>query len=384
LTRTEPDRRTAVAGATLAILALTGLLAAPAPARAQLRWLDLVVTAGVSAEGYEGNLASATVPVVDSTDRARAAIGEVGFLGEVIVLERASSLVALDFDFGIRQFAASGFQVRDYAPREFAGYGGLFYHQRVSSLGAFELRGSYRARSVDDRPPMPLFLQPGFDRLTGEARVILPPLQGVEFDVVGVGERSDYAATGRVTQLDLLDRTAYSLEIGARWGLGLDVRFYAGLRESDYPNQASNVADDPARRDRTITVGAEWAWKATVSGSGALEGIVNRSNSRRPEYDAFLLRTQLGGALPWWSLTANVYGVLTGKSYVYTTPFARLVPGEEAENASVVYLELGRPVALNLDVAVRGGYTKAETEIGDSYYERTSLSLILRYRPILP
>jgi hypothetical protein len=231
---------------------------------------------------------------------------------------------------------------------------------------------------------MPLFLQPGFDRLTGEARVILPPVQGVEFDLVGGAERSNYAATNRVTQLDLLDRTAYSLEVGARWGLGLDVRFYAGLRESDYPNQASNVAEDPSRRDRTITVGAEWGWKATVSGSGALEGIVNRSNSRRPEYDAFVLRTQLGAPLPWWSLTANLYAVLTGKSYVYTTPFARLVPGEEADNASVFYLELGRPAAFNLDAAVRAGYTKAETDIGDSYYERSSLSLILRYRPIPP
>jgi hypothetical protein len=361
-------------------LAAVALLSGPADAAAQVRWVDLVVSAGVSGEGYRGNLSSATVPVVDSTDQAQAAVGDLGVQGSVLLLERPASLVQASFDLGVRQFAASGFQVRDYSPREWAGVAGLLYRQRLGGAGTLFLRAGYQGRSVDDRPPMPLFLQPAFHRFDGSVRYVLPALEGVQFDISGRLERSDYQPPRAVTQLDLLDRDAAELELGARWGVGLDVRFYAGLRQSEYPLQGSFDPADPYRRDRTVTVGAEWAWVATVAGTVGLEGIVNRSNSRRPEYDAFALRTELVAPLPW-GLTANLYGVLTGKTYVFSTPFARLVPGEEADAASVLYVELARDLAPNLASAVRFGWTRAETDIGESYYERYGVSLLLRYRP---
>ena len=62
--------------------------------------------------------------------------------------------------------------------------------------------------------------------------------------------------------------------------------------------------------------------------------------------------------------------------------FVQLVPGEEADNASVVYVELSRPVFPNLDGAFRFGWNRAETDIGNSYFERFGGTFLLRYRPL--
>ncbi len=372
-------RRTATASALVAAL-VSAVAATWSPLEAQLRWVDLVISAGASGEGYQGNLSSATVPVVDSTDRARAAVGDLGVQGTLVLLERPTSLIQTAFDLGVRQFAATGFQVRDYSPREWAGVANLLYRQRLGGAGTAVLEAGYQGRTVDDRPPMPLFLQPAFHRFRGGIRYHLPPVEGVQFDLSGRLEHWDYRPPRGVTQIDLLDRDVREVELGARWGVGLDVRFFAALRQSDFPRQGSFDADDPYRRDQTIRVGAEWSWVATVAGAVGLEGIVNRSNSRRPEYDAFALRAELFAPLPW-GMSANLYGVLTGKTYVFSTPFARLVPGEEADAASVLYVELARDLAPNVAAAVRLGWTRAETEIGESYYERQGVSLLLRYRP---
>jgi hypothetical protein len=80
----------------------------------------------------------------------------------------------------------------------------------------------------------------------------------------------------------------------------------------------------------------------------------------------------------------NLYAVVTGKSYVSKSPFARLVPGEEADNASVVYLDVNRPLAPNLDASVRFGFSRGETDIGDAYFQRYGASFFLNYRPRLP
>ena len=62
---------------------------------------------------------------------------------------------------------------------------------------------------------------------------------------------------------------------------------------------------------------------------------------------------------------------------------ARLVPGEEADNASVAYITLARPLAPNLDGRLRFGWTRAETDIGDSYYERYGVTFLFDFRPHL-
>jgi hypothetical protein len=108
---------------------------------------------------------------------------------------------------------------------------------------------------------------------------------------------------------------------------------------------------------------------------------MNRSNSRRPEYDSVTLDGQVTMAVPG-SAIASAYVVLTGKRYRESTPFARLLPGEEANSASLVYLSLSRPVSGNLDSGVRLGWTRAETETGGEYFQRLGVSFLLTYRPL--
>ena len=155
------------------------------------------------------------------------------------------------------------------------------------------------------------------------------------------------------------------------------------MRWSEYPHQGSFVPEDPFRRDRRVNVGMEW----TYAGAGAvfaqvgLEGTLNRSNSNRPEYDALSVQGLFNAPLPW-RMSLNVRAVITGKSYVQETDFARLVPGEEADNASLAYLQLTRPLASNLDGAIRFGWTRAETDIGRAYYRRFGGSVQFNYRPV--
>ena len=92
------------------------------------------------------------------------------------------------------------------------------------------------------------------------------------------------------------------------------------------------------------------------------------------------MRSVFSAPLPHgWTL--QFLANLTDKKYLTRTDFARLVPGEEADNASVVYLELSRPLMVNLDGAVRFAWTRAETDIGESYFQRYGATVLLRYRP---
>ncbi len=77
----------------------------------------------------------------------------------------------------------------------------------------------------------------------------------------------------------------------------------------------------------------------------------------------------------------SVYGALTAKQYLHDSDFARLLPGDEANSASLAYVSLTRPLARNLDGAVRVGWTRAETEIGDAYFQRFGASFLLHFRP---
>ena len=92
-------------------LALAALGTTALPAVAQVEVRDLVVTAGAALEGYRGNMSSVTIPVVDSTNRASAAVAEFGARGRVFFLNNPERGFRIDFDGGLRQFAASGFEV---------------------------------------------------------------------------------------------------------------------------------------------------------------------------------------------------------------------------------------------------------------------------------
>jgi hypothetical protein len=85
--------------------------------------------------------------------------------------------------------------------------------------------------------------------------------------------------------------------------------------------------------------------------------------------------------LPWWGLNASASALLTWKSYVQDIPFARLVPGEEADNTSIVYVELIRGLAENLNAQLRFAWARAETDIGNSYYNRFGTTLLFNFRP---
>ncbi|HZD05455.1 MAG TPA: hypothetical protein VE173_11065, partial [Longimicrobiales bacterium] len=276
------------AGAGLALV----VLLAPPGVEGQVRVHDLVFTGGVSAETYDGNFSAVTVPVVDSTDHAAAAVGEFGARGELTLLESVGGSpwdhsLSVGFDAGFRQFAAAGFEIRDYAPREWVGRVDLSWWQRLGRAGMLTVAGTVHARSVEDRPPMPLFLQPGYSTTRGALVFRTYEIQGVGLDVQLDVQRTGYEPVSLLSRLSLLDRRSVGLEVGAQarresWRM----RFYGGYRESEYPHQDSFEPSDPFRRDRTFHMGALWALESAVRAELGVEGTVNRSNSNRPEYDA--------------------------------------------------------------------------------------------------
>ena len=158
------------------------------------------------------------------------------------------------------------------------------------------------------------------------------------------------------------------------------VRIFGALRWSEYPHQATFDPTDPVRRDRTVQTGFTWQIDAPITTELGVVGTINRSNSRRAEYDAIALRSVLSVPLPF-DVGATILAIITTKSYVNESDFKVLVPGEEADNASVFYLDLARPLAVAVDGSLRLGWTRAEADVGDAYFRRFGLSVLLRYRP---
>ena len=362
------------------LLYLAGGLFLPNQGSAQVIWQDLVFTVGLSAEGYRGNLPAVTVTAVDSTEAASAGVGEFGLSGSAVLLNREERTVSLQFDSGLRQFVAGGFVFRDYAPRELVGRVDLSYRENAGSLGELWFFGGLAGRTVDDRPPMPLFIQPGYGTLDGRVSLQLYPINGVYYDVQVFGELADYGDTKPTPQLALLDRRILGAELGATWGSDWTIRAYMGFRASEYRNQGTFDPSDPLRRDKTLNLGATWILRSRLIAEVGIEGAINRSNSGRPEYNALRVRAVVSVPVPQ-DFSLNFFADLTAKQYLTETEFAQLVPGEEADNASVVYVEAIRPLFLNLDGAVRFGWTRAETDIGNSYFRRFGASFLFRYRP---
>lgn len=360
------------------VLLLLSTLAAPVAGQGVLR--DLVFTAGVSGERYEGNLPAVALPVVDSTDRADAAVGEVGIRGELRLLNGDERSLVFRFDGGLRQFSASGFQLRDYAPREWVGSGHLDWTTTEPQWGAVRVSVGTSLRTVQDRTPVPLFIEPGYREVEAGVAVALRPMGGVELQAELSGEITDFESLVLLPQLDLLDRRSLGLEVGAQWGGHRRTRTFASVRRFLYPEQGTFDPTDPYRRDFTLQGGAQWIYEGPVFAELGIDGTLNRSNSGRAEYNALAARALMATPLPG-SLGLQLYASITGKRYLTATPFARLVPGEEADNASLVYMQLSRPLAANLDGAVRLGWTRAETEIGNSYFQRYGASVLFNFRP---
>jgi hypothetical protein len=228
---------------------------------------------------------------------------------------------------------------------------------------------------------MPLYLQAGYR--TGEASVTAS-VDGpgeVLYDFrIGVA-KSDFLAPAFAPQIRLLDREALLLEAGALITSGPStLRLFAGFEGSRYPEQSTFAPEDPFRRDRTFRGGVTWTRQTSYLLQLGFDARANRSNSLRPEYDAFTASGLFSTSLPR-DLSLSIYGALSTRSYIHPSEFARLLPGEEADNANVAYVALSRSLAPNLDGSVRFGWTRAVTEVGDAYFQRFGGSFIVRYRP---
>jgi hypothetical protein len=366
------------------VFAALGALALPLDVAGQVRVQDLVVNLGGSVDAYSGNFSAVSIPLIDPADHATAAVAEVGIRGLLSLYRTQERALTFSFDGGTRQTAALGFERRDYAPREWAGSTGARFMQSLGTWGSLLLRGSVRTRYIDDQPPLPLFLQPSYVTRSGGFGLATGSFGGVSFDVQGDLESANYRGLGNLSQLqsqDLLDRASKGFEVGLRWGGPSTVRFYGGYRWTDYRNQGSFDPTDPFRRDHTTRLGLEWTYPGNVFAQVALDGTLNRSNSNRPEYDAVSVRALLTAPLPA-DFTLNLYSVLTWKGYVHEIAYARLVPGEEADNASFAYLQIGHALASNLDGAVRLAWARAETNFGSAYYRRLGGSIQFNYRPL--
>lgn len=355
-------------------------LVTPAVADGQIRLRDLVITEGASLEGYLGNFAAITVPQIDSTEKAVAGVGEVSVRGILRLMGRENQSVDVAFDGGIRQFATGGFQLRNYAPREHSGTVETTYQHRIPS-GSLTTHAGARFRSIADRPPLPLYLSPGYDRYTAGVSY----LHRGFLDLGVEGEVADYAAPKVLPALDLLDRSSLVVNAGVSkvyrsadpdrddfWGL----RLFSSYSYHSYPQQGQGST----RIDQALGAGAAFQgrWQR-LSLEFTLEGTRSRSTSLRVEYNA----ARLSGRADWIlgeNTQVGLYGTLARKRFVQPGQDA-LVPGEEADNASILRAELTRHLGERVSGAFRFGWQKVETNISGAYYTRFGGSFFLRVRP---
>ena len=361
---------------------------------AQARVSELVFTGGMHVERYRGGIPSVTLAVVDSVDQAWATSAELGVRAILSSSPNGFDGLTVTLHGGVRQFDAYGFKLRDYAPRVASGVLDAVF-RTTTNYGFLQFSGRAGGRDVADRTPTPLFLEPGYANYEGSALFQTREIAGTYWDVSIEGGRADYNAQDIVPQLDLLDRNKIGLEVGALQGrmwnsARMAMRFYGSFTEFRYPKQGTAYAPDPFRRDQAYQVGVLWQYDGLESSDGfespgvkaevGIQGTLNRSNASRTEYNAVSVNTEVSTPLPA-DMRLHVTAVLTAKDYLTETEFIRLIPGEEADNASRVYVGVSRQLTDAVDGLFRIGWTRAETEIGDAYFERYSGSLFLHYRP---
>ncbi len=377
--------------ATLVVLMGTGWAATLS---AQARVTDLVFTGGTHVERYRGGIPSVTLAVVDSVDQAWATSAELGVRAVLSSSPNGFDGLTVTLDGGVRQFDAYGFKLRDYAPRVASGVIDAVFRTTTND-GVLQFSGRAGGRDVADRTPTPLFLEPGYANYEGAARFQTREIGGTYWDVSIEGGRADYNAQDIVPQLDLLDRNKIGFELGAAQGrmwkaARLTMRFYGSFTEFRYPQQGTRYLPDPFRRDQAYQLGALWQYDGLESSDGfessgitaevGIQGTINRSNASRTEYNAVSVNAEVSTLLPA-DLRLNITAVLTAKDYLTETEFIRLIPGEEADNASQVYVGVSKYLTDAVTGTFRVGWTRAETEIGDAYFERYSGSLLFNYRP---
>jgi len=358
----------------LAVFGLVGPLHLPSALAGQGHIRDLVISAGVAGEAWRGDFAALTVPQVDSTQRAVAWVGEWSAKGIFTVFRREHSSLETTLDAGFRQFATTGFQLRNYAPREHSGVLTTRYDQKIAdgASGTAFAEAQARMRWITDRPPMPLYLSPGYEtyRVTaGYKRLI----RAVGADLRVTGENADYAAPALLPSLDVLDRSSLIVEAGSEYS---GFRLFSAYRYHSYPKQGQGLG----RVDHALGLGGTYQRTGErLYLEATLDGTRSRSNSHRVQYNAARLRVEVQ-----WGLTEKmefgVLGTLARKRYLDPGQDA-LVPGEEADGETSLYAEITRRLGMGVDGAFRLGWQKVETHFTGAYYTRFGGAFFLRARP---
>lgn len=349
---------------------------------------DLVVTAGAEGARYWGDFSSVTVLQIDSTRNALAGSGEFSVRGKVVATGSSREL-RLDFGADLAQFATGGFELRNYAPREYGGKLGLYYLQALGA-GQLEAKAEVDARGVADRPPMPLYMHPGHRRWSGSVgysrRVAFTDLiddMTLDFTV----ESRDFAAPRLLPQLDLLDRSSGELTVGAgrSWRRGASggantLHVFGAYRYHNYPRKGLSIR----RRDRAARLGARWVLDRVETLGFQLElnvsGTRNWSNSRRVEYSSVHFEGEAAKVLG--AKTIAILDVeLAAKSYTHKGRYQYLVPGEEADNATIVQAKVDRELGRDVRGVLGLFWRDVETNISGAFYRSLGTTFVMNIRP---
>ena len=374
----------------MVMLGVLALVLGTGTASGQVRLENVSITMGVGGEVYgsDGNFLAIAVPQVDSTDSALGASGDMGAAGTLILMAGNGRSLRTDFNFGMRQFWTNGFQARNYAPREHSGRVQANYLQRLGT-GALAIVPTLDSRHVADRPPLPLYLPPGYNAgaiVANYSRAI-----GTDLALYGqlTGETKDYTAD--LPALDDLDRRSVSLEAGVQRVFRgrpetrdpeirdrSTLRFFGTYLHHSYPKQGLGLL----RRDNAERIGGEFTLDRRDTQGFRFElraeGMRSRSNSRRVDYNAG--RIEAEGSLELGDNTQlDLQGLWAVKRYINQQDF--LIPGEEADNATIVFAQVTRFLPNGVRAGIGGGWRRAETNFSGAYYQRFSVSFSLTVSP---
>ncbi len=330
-------------------------------------------------------------PISDTAKRVYAEVGEIGFAGEGTLYEQAGfGSLGFSFDGGLKQFLTQGFVIGSYRPTQYDARMELDYRRQ---WGVNRFAGAVRTRSwgVNDPTPQPMYIEPGYDELAGTVALYRPFGSGKRLGVTAEAYEFDYAPTV-YRYLDLLDRSGAGLTVdfgGFQPGAGrMDA--VVSFKYNRYPLQKNGIGAN-FRVDRVYGARLQWDLSRAQNddtywhlGSLMLQlnGTLNRSNSRRPEYRAVsmegMMSLYMGGDTEWY-----VYGRFVAKRYDRgQIGHVILVAGEEADQASIAVVQLNRLLPWNdFQARIRAEWKRSEYHYGSSHYQRLGLSVSLHYHP---
>ncbi len=347
-----------------------------------------MITAGLTGEAWSGDFSAITVPEFDSTESVKAGVGEWSARGVFSLLSRPGHRrLEATLDGGIRQSAAAGFRIRNYAPREQSGRLTVTYEHTLGG-GVATAEATARSRRIIDHPPMPLYKFPGYDIYNVQAGYA-KSVRAINVDVKVAGEQADYKPPPQLEHLDYLDRNSVVFEAGGSrvFYLAGDpedyedprdywrFRLFGAFGRHSYPRQGGEVQ----RVDHAMRLGATFGLRTEqLEITTTMAGTRSRSTSPRVEYNHG--RVHMQATWLWDDTDLSLVGTLARKRYTRPTQDA-LVAGEEADNASVLYAEVTRSLGMRVNGAFRIGWRKVETNFSGAFYTRFGGGFTLSVRP---